>query len=319
MAETILVLGYGPVGKATALRLHSEGRRVIVAQRSAPTDLPAGVDFVRCDVLDAASVRNAARGVTQIVAAFGITYDGAVWLKAWPQAVANLLAAAEAARARVVFLDNLYMLGPQNAPLTEDMALSSHGRKPRARSEATRLWLAARDAGRVKFAAVRPPDFYGPGVNNAHLGDVGFGRIAQGKPAMLIALPDMLHDFAYVPDLARMMTTLLDASDEDFGQVWNSPCAPTRTPREILALGAEAIGQKLRITSLPLALLPVLGMGSTFLREVHEMRFTFDRPYLVDARKWTRRFWSDVTPFEIGAPETARAFAAEAPALARAA
>ena len=40
------------------------------------------------------------------------------------------------------------------------------------------------------------------------------------------------------------------------------------------------------------------------------MRFLFDRPYRVDARKFCGRFWSDVTPFEIGAPATARAFAA---------
>lgn len=313
MAEKIVVLGYGPVGKAAVQQLRRQGRNVVVAQRSAPSDLPAGVGFVRCDVLDASSFRNATQGATQIAAAFGFAYDGAMWRKAWPRAMTNLIDAAEAARARVVFFDNLYMYGPQTAPLTEETPLTNYGRKPRARSEATRLWLAARDAGRVKFAALRAPDFYGPGVGNSHIGDVGFGRIGQGKPAMLIAPPDTPHDFAYVPDLGRMVATLLDAPDEDFGQVWHSPCAPTRTPREILALGAEAIGQKLRITALPLAMLPVIGLGSTFLREASEMRFTFDRPYYVDARKWTRRFWSDVTPFEIGAPETARAFAVRKP------
>ncbi|MEJ0022243.1 MAG: hypothetical protein WDN76_01490 [Alphaproteobacteria bacterium] len=61
---------------------------------------------------------------------------------------------------------------------------------------------------------------------------------------------------------------------------------------------------------MPPALLPVLGFGSSMMREFSEMRFAFDRPYHVDARKWTRRFWSDVTPFEIGAPATAREFAA---------
>lgn len=310
MSGKIVVLGYGPVGKDAAERLVRQGREVVVAQRKEPADLPAGATFLRCDVLDANSVRAATAGASQVVAAFGFAYDGRVWSKSWPRAMNNLLDACEAARARLVFFDNLYMYGPQKKPLTEETKLSNYGRKPAVRSVVSRLWMAARDAGRVKVAALRAPDFYGPGVGNSHIGDVGFGRLAQGKAAMLVVPPDMPHDYAYVPDLGRMVTTLLDAPDTDFGQVWHSPCAPTLTARRILTIGAKAIGVKPRVSSIPMGLLPVLGLGAPFLREVSEMRFTFDRPYYVDATKWRRRFWSDVTPFEIGAPTTAGDFQA---------
>jgi hypothetical protein len=106
-----------------------------------------------------------------------------------------------------------------------------------------------------------------------------------------------------------MVATLLNAPDADYGQVWHSPCAPTRTPREILALGAAAMGVKLRIGAMPAPMLAMLGMVVPMLREMHEMRFRFDRPYRVDAGKWTRRFGGRVTPFEIGAPATAQSFA----------
>jgi nucleoside-diphosphate-sugar epimerase len=310
MSGKIVVLGFGPVGTDTAQRLVRSGRQVVVAQRKAPPDLPAGAAFVPCDVLDAASLRAATAGAAQVVAAFGFAYDGRVWAQSWPRAMNNLLDACEAARARLVFFDNLYMYGPQRSPLTEETMLSNYGRKPAVRSVVARLWMAARDAGRVKVATLRAPDFYGPLVGNSHLGDGAFGRLAQGKAATLLVPPDMPHDYAYVPDLGRMVTTLLDAPDEDFGQVWHSPCAPTMTARQILVLGAAAIGVRPRVSALPLWLLPVLGLGSPFLREVYEMRFTFDRPYYVDASKWKRRFWSDVTPFEIGAAATARDFAA---------
>ncbi len=306
----ITILGYGPIGKAAAERLVREGRHVTVAQRKAPADLPPGADFVRCDVLDLDSVRAATAGAEQVVASFGFAYEGAIWRESWPRAMANLIDACEEARARLVFFDNLYMYGPQTAPLTEDTPLTDYGVKPAVRSAVTRQWMAARDAGRVKIAALRAPDFYGPGVGNSHIGDVGFGMLAKGRAATLLIPPDVQHDFAYAPDIARMVTTLLDAPDEDFGQAWHSPCAPTRTSREILALGAAALGVKLRVTALPSGLLPVLGLGSSVMREFSEMRFAFDRPYHVDARKWTRRFWDDVTPFEIGAVETAREFAA---------
>lgn len=307
-SERIVIIGFGPVGQAAAKLLVQQGRTVIAAQRSAPAALPAGVGFVRCDVLDADSVRAALMGATQVVAAFGFTYDGAIWRASWPRAIANLLAACEAENARLVFFDGLYMYGPQHGALTEETPLSNYGRKPAVRSDVTRQWMAVRD--RVRVSALRAPDFYGPGARVSHIGDTGFARIAQGKPALLIAPPDTPHDFGYVPDLGRAIVTMLDAPDEDYGQAWHTPCPPTRTPREILQIGADAIGVKLKISTVPLALLPVIGLAEPFMRETHEMRFTWDRPYVVDWSKWARRFGPAVTPHEIAAAETARAFQA---------
>jgi nucleoside-diphosphate-sugar epimerase len=159
------------------------------------------------------------------------------------------------------------------------------------------------------MAALRCPDFYGPDVDVSHIGATGFGRIAKGKPAMLVAPPDTPHDFAYVPDIARAILTLLGAPDDAFGQVWNMPCAPTLTPREILQIGAAAIGVPLKVTAVPFWLVPVLGLFMRFMKEVADVGFTWDRPYLVDASKFKDRFWADATPFDVGAAETARSFA----------
>ncbi len=308
MTQTIVILGHGPVGKATAHRLVRAGHRVRVAQRTRPLDLTSGAAFQACDVLNAEAVGAAIAGADQVVLAVGFSYTGAVWRRDWPRAMANTLAACEMSAARLVFVDNLYMYGPQTAPLREDMPLADFGAKPAVRAAITRQWLAARD--RVKVAALRAPDFYGPGVRQSHLGDVGFAAIAQGKAATLIAPPDTQHAFAYVPDFARAVETLLAAPDADFGQAWHVPSAPTATPRAILALGAAALGRKLKINAVPLGLLPTLAVFSPFLRELKEMRFQWDRPYHVDASKFGRRFWADATPFDVGAAQTARSFAA---------
>lgn len=308
MNNEILVIGYGPVGKATLAQLKE--RKVRVAQRTAPKDLPDGVPFTRCDVLDVASVREAVRGAGQIVLSIGFAYEQAVWRDAWPKAMSNVLDAAEAVGGRLVFVDNLYMYGPQTAPLREDMALQDYGTKPAVRAVITRQWMAAHQSGRVKVAALRAPDFYGPGVKNSHLGDLAFGNMAKGKAAMLIVDPDQKHAFAYVPDIARGVVSLLNAPDEDFGQAWHIPCAPIRTPREILSIGASHLGQRLKITAIPMALLPVMGLFMPLMKEMAEMRFQWDRPYDVDASKFARRFWSDVTPLEVGAAETMASFTA---------
>ncbi len=310
MTADILVFGHGPVGRATVERLAVQGRAVRVAQRSRPQDLAAGTTFQSCDVLDGAAVRRAVQGASQLVVAIGFAYRRPVWRANWPLAMRNLLDACEAAQARMIFVDNLYMYGPQTAPLREDMALTESGGKPGVRAQITRQWMQA--AGRVRVAALRAPDFYGPGTGQSHLGDLAFGELASGKSAKLIVPPDMPHDFAYVPDIARAVESLLDAPDDAYGQAWHMPCAPIRTSREILEIGARALGEKLRITALPLWAVGAMGAFSPMMREMAEMRFLWDRPYHVDAGKFARRFWSDVTPFEVGAAATAHAFRAAA-------
>lgn len=307
MNGRVTVFGYGPTGEATVERLRARGQAVRVVQRKRPPNLPRDVEFQACDVLKAEDVLSAMRGAEQAVVTIGFEYKGSVWRKAWPKAMANLIAAAEATGARIVHIDNLYMYGPQDAPLREDMPLTKYGQKPAARAEATRMWMKASTEKRILWAALRAPDFYGPGVERSHIGDVGFGMLAKGKAATLIMLPNTPHDFAYVPDIARAAVTLLDAPDDAFGQAWHVPSAPTLTPRQILQIGATTLGEKLRIISIPSGLLPVLGLVSPFLREIAEMRFTWNRPYNVDASKFAARFWSDATPFELGARATALA------------
>lgn len=308
MRDLIVIVGFGPVGRDAAYRLAERGTPIRIAQRRRPQDLPAGADFVACDALDPASVRAAISGAGQVVLSIGLAYSGKVWRASWPKIMTNFVEACAASGARLVFFDNLYMYGPCTAPMRETNPLTSFGEKPAARSEATRIWMRASDAGRLKVAAVRAPDFYGPGVGLSVFGDYGFGALAKGKAANYIGSPDLPHDFAYVPDCGRAVVTLLDASDDAFGRPWHVPCAPTRTAREILAIGAKAIGVKPRLTALPLWSLRVMSFLAPALDGFREMRFNWDRPYRVDATDFASRFWGDATPFEIGAVETAKAF-----------
>ncbi len=305
MTDEILMVGFGPVGRATVALLVAQGRRVRLAQRTRPADLPDAVAFTACDVLDPASVRDAVAGAAQVAVAVGFAYTGEVWERCWPLAMQNLLDACAAHGARLLFFDNLYMYGPQRAALVETMPLTDYGRKPAARARITRMWQ--RDA-RVRVVALRAPDFYGPGVTLSHLGETGLMAIARGKAATFVFNPDQPHDYAYVPDIGRAMVTLLDAGDDAYGRAWHMPCAPTRTSREILALGAASMGVRLRLRSIPPLVMRGLALVVPFLRELREMQFQWDRPYHVDAHDWTARFWSDVTPFEQGVAETMRAF-----------
>lgn len=309
MTQQITVFGFGAVGRPIVEILAARGDRVRVATRNLPADLPDSVEHMEGDVLDAGDVRRALAGSAQAVLAVGFAYDSRLWKTVWPETMTNLVEGCAEACARLVLIDNLYQLGAKTEPRTEDMDLTPTGRKSAILADVTRIWQAA--AGRVHVAALRCTDFYGPGVAVSHLGASAFGEQAKSKPAQLLVPPTTPHDFAYVPDIARAAVALLDAEDADFGQVWNMPCAPTRTPRDLLAISAATLGQRLRIWAVPLALLRPLGLFYRFAKEVADVGFTWDRPYVVDGSKFSRRFGFTPTAFEIGVPITARAFAGQ--------
>jgi nucleoside-diphosphate-sugar epimerase len=304
MPSRTAVAGYGPVGRAVTKELVSRGKAAVVIQRTTPRTLPKGAEFVAADLEVKEQAIRACANVDAVVCAVGIPYRSDVYTRLWPIVMGNLLAASARARARFVFADSLYLYGPQTRPLTEDMPLTTYGQKPRVRAEITRLWQEAHQAGATQCAAVRASDFYGPDVSTSVISTYCVVRLLAGKPALAPYTPDHPHDFAYVPDFARAIISLLDAPDDAYGQAWHVPNAPTQSLRDLIKLAARLIGTAPRITVLPPALAPLIGLFQPDVRELIEMRFQWDRSYRVDASKFMARFWANATPFEQGLTET---------------
>jgi nucleoside-diphosphate-sugar epimerase len=308
MNSSVVVLGYGAVGQATVKLLAGKGLSVTVAQRNPPEDLPAGVHFKRCDVLNADSVQACLAGFRQLVIAIGFEYKSKTWREQWPVAMRNLVDASLKHGLRVVFVDNLYMYGPQVEALHEGMRLTDHPGKPALRTEITRIWQDAVTHKGLKFTALRAPDFFGPRVLLSQLGEVVFGNLGKGGTAQFLVPIDQPHDFAYVPDIARAVYALLEAPDSDFDQVWHMPCAPTLTPRDLMEMGAKSLAVAPKVFGFPLWFLRILGLFVPLAKELWEMRFQWDRPYCVNTDKFKARFAFEATPFSESIPATARSF-----------
>jgi nucleoside-diphosphate-sugar epimerase len=300
MSKHIAIAGYGAVGRALARRLSGRGDRLTIVQTRPPPALPDGASFVSADLEDAAATARALAGVETVVCAAGVPYVSSIYVRVWPVVMANLLSASAKSGARFVFADTLYMYGPQSRPLTEDTPLTDFGRKPRVRAEITRLWQAAHETGAVRATAVRASDFYGPDAPTSVLSTMGVARLVAGKSALAPYPPDQPHDFTYVPDFARALETLIDADDSAYGGAWHVPNAPTRSLREIMDMAADLIGVRRRVSVLSPLLEAFLGLFRSDVRELREMRFQWDRPYLVETKKFSQRFWDDPTSFEEG-------------------
>jgi nucleoside-diphosphate-sugar epimerase len=270
--------------------------------RSGRASVDPGVEVIAADIADPEAAARACAGAAVIYGCVGLDYAG--WPEKWPPMMAGMIAGAESAGASFVFMDNCYMYGPVDEPMREDMPLTTYGRKPATRARITRMWQEAHATGRVPVASVRASDFYGPGVANSALGDRSLGRIAAGKSAQIVGDPDQPHSVTFVPDIARALMTVADAPDS-FGEAWNVPNAPDRTIRELLGLFATQVGQPLKVQVMPKVLMTALGLFDVNVRELKEMLYQWERPFIVDSSKFAHRFWDDATSFDDGIAATA--------------
>lgn len=304
MTGEIAINGYGPVGRAIARLLEVQGRPMRIVQRSRPSALPKTAQYVHADARDSDALKTALRGAGTMVCAVGIPYTNTVYSREWPKVMRACLSAAAAAKSRFVFADNLYMYGPQTAPHTEDMPLTDYGIKPRVRADISKMWMDAYRAGQVEAVAVRASDFYGPDVSTSVIAAYAVSRMVRGQAAQIPYSPDFPHDFTYVPDFARAVLTLADASGDAYGQAWHVPNAPTQTLRQIVERASALMQKEPRIQVLPAWLRSILSIFRPDVHALQEMQFQWDRPYLVDTSKFGKRFWSDATSFDEGLTAT---------------
>lgn len=297
MARHVVFGCNGPVGLGLMEALASRGHRVVGVCRSGRSEAPPGVTIAAGDAGDVEGTKRLASGADVVHCTVGLPYPE--WTAKWPPIVRGLVAACEQHGARLVFADNLYAYGPQSAPLSESTPVNRFGRKPALRAWMADTMLEAHARGRLRVALVRASDFYGPRVTNALLGERVFPNALAGKAAQLLGDIDQPHAYTYVPDFVRALVTVSD-HDDAFGEVWHVPNAPAQTTRAIVEQVFRLAGREPKIKTMPGWLLAGLSLVSPLMRELREMGFQGDRPYLVDHTKFIARFAGEPTSLEEG-------------------
>jgi len=297
-----VVFGTGQVGRILAAHLVRLDLPVRVVSRRCPSGLPTGVDWQGADAVDSEAASEAAKGASVIYQCLNAPY--AKWAELFPPLQRGVLAAAERNDALLVTLENLYAYGPiHGGPMTEDLPLEATTRKGRIRAAMTQELLAARDTGRVHIAVGRASDFFGAGVTESTLGERIFANALAGRRADFIGNPDLLHTYSYVPDIVAGLATLgTDARAID--GVWHLPGPETATTRQIIDLVAHEVGHPVGIRSVSKLALRALGLINPMMRELVEMAYEFDEPFVLDTAKFQTTFGGAGTPLPIAIAAT---------------
>jgi nucleoside-diphosphate-sugar epimerase len=304
MSDLHVVFGAGQVGFPLAERLLAAGKRVRIARRSSGA-VPPGCETALGDASDTAFCIEAGRGATTLYHCMNPPYDHKVWAELVPRYMNNLIAAAAAAGARLVVLDNVYMLGrPNGRRLDEDSPMNPCSRKGEIRARAVERLFDAHRRGQVIATTGRASDFYGPGGTQTGLGDFFWPRVLSHKTVYLPFALDALHTYHYIPDVAGGLMLLGCAESDVYGRPWMLPCAPAGTMRELIARLQATMGFPARIAQMPRWLLKVIGMVTPIMRELDEMAYQWEEPFVVDDRRFRERFHAVPEDVAIAAANT---------------
>jgi nucleoside-diphosphate-sugar epimerase len=112
------------------------------------------------------------------------------------------------------------------------------------------------------------------------MGERVFGPAILGKTAQVVGKVDVPHTVTFITDMGRAMA-LVGQHDRAFGETWHAPNSRPYTAREILGMIYREAGHPLGFRSAGRALLNTLGLFKPALREVVEMMYQFEQPFIV--------------------------------------
>jgi nucleoside-diphosphate-sugar epimerase len=312
-SELHVVFGTGAVGMSVMDALvQRSSRRVRMVNRSGEASVPEGVKVVGGDAADPTFTREASAGASVVYFALNPPYDK--WPELFPGLQAGVLEGAASAEAKLVAMENLYMYGPTGGrPLTEDLPYAPNTRKGTVRARMSEELMEAHTSGKVRVAIGRASDFFGPRALASAAGEQVFGRAVEGKGAQVAGNPDQPHTYTYAPDIGRGLVVLGERV-EALGQVWHLPSPETVSTRRFVETIFEEVGKPARIQAAPKILLRAMGLFNPGMREMIEMLYEFEEPFVVDDSKFEQAFGEQATPLKEAMGETVRWYRTKRPA-----
>lgn len=299
-----VVFGTGPVGLAVADDLSRRGERIRMVNRSGRASAPEGAEVVGGDATDKAFTREASAGAAVVYFALNPPYHR--WPELFPPLQDGVLEGAAWAGARLVAMENVYMYGPTGGrPLTEDLSYAASTRKGEVRARMSRDLFAAHQAGKVRATAGRASDFFGPRVTDSAAGETVFGRAVAGKAAQVAGDPELPHTYTYAPDIGKGLVTLGER-EEALGRAWHLPGPETVSTRRFVEMVFGETGGEFRMQRAPRILFRAMGLFDPAMREMVEMLYEFEEPFVVDHSAFAGAFGDHASPLQEAIRETVR-------------
>jgi nucleoside-diphosphate-sugar epimerase len=268
-------------------------------------------ETLAADISNKEQAIGAVAGSSIVFLLVGLKYDHRVWEETWPRIMANTIEACKRAGAKLVFFDNVYMYGWVRGGMTEETPYRPTSRKGEVRARIATSLQEAWMSGGLTAMIARSADFYGPNARTGIPNVLFFDPLSKRQTASCLISEVLPHSYTYTPDAAKALLALAE-TESAWNQVWHLPTAPAPlTGREFLLKAADALGVKPKYRVLRRPMLRVAGWFNPMVREIYEMLYQNDSPYIFDSSKYARAFGFAGTPYAEGIRATAAAYGKE--------
>ncbi|HVK48442.1 MAG TPA: NAD-dependent epimerase/dehydratase family protein [Pseudobacter sp.] len=266
----------------------------------------AGAETFAADVLNREQVFEAVKGSAVVYLLVGIQYNIDRWRQDWPVIIRNVIDACKAADATLIFFDNVYMYGKVDGPITEETPYKPDSKKGEVRANIANTLQQEMRAGTIRAIIARAVDFYGPGVTEKSApGLLVFANMRKGKKAQWFINPNVPRSYNYTPDAGKALY-MLAKTPSATGQIWHLPTVnPPLTGRQFVALAAKHMNASEKIRVLPRWILKIAGLFNPFMKEMYEMHYQDEFPFVFNSSKFERAFNFTPTSWEEGIRKTA--------------
>jgi len=136
------------------------------------------------------------------------------------------------------------------------------------------------------------------------VGDQFWRPVIAGKRGRVLVHLDAIHTYHYIPDVAAGLATLGTADNGAYGHPWMLPCAPAETMRALVARFSRALGREIRVLTMPRSILKMVSLVVPFLREIDEMLYQWEEPFVINDGRFRRRFGQEPEDVERAAADT---------------
>lgn len=300
-SELHVIFGTGPLGKWTARELVASGKRVRMVNRSGKADgLPEQIQVVKSDAYDAERNIELTRGAATIYQCAQPRYYE--WGEKFPPLQRAILDAAIVNEAKFVAAENIYMYGDtRGTPMTEETPNRAHTRKGKVRVAMSAMIFEAARAGRVRAAVVRGSDFFGP--DDPIYAGLFFVPALEGKRVQMMGRLDAPHTWTYAPDFGKALA-VAGTREEAMGHVWHAPSDAAITQQALLDLIGETVNKPVQVMVVNKLMLRALGVFVGNVRELVEMYYEFEGPFVMESEQFTRAFGEQATPLREAVRQT---------------
>lgn len=286
----ITILGTGQVGRAIFDQLWQKmpDYEILLVNKSGrvPFEMPEGTRISAIDVTNSENLIPIFQKSEIVFSSTDVPYQ--FWANFYPLLSNAMVEGLKQSDAKLVFADNMYSYGNLKGQfIHEGLPHTAKTNKGKIRTSVINDLF--QDQIKEKVAIIKSSDFIGPRIEKGVFGLDFLKNIYNQKTIFLPGKVNLPHHFTFIEDFAKAMV-MVAFDPKGYNEIWHVPNAAAISQKEWIELFEQETKERIRYRSIPKMAISVIGLFNPFVKELKELSYQFEYPYIVESQKFIKHF-----------------------------